>query len=65
MASAKASKVKARKFPQDEFSVPLNDALDLLLAAQDFATVSSTDTWHFQVDGTVLTFTRTRVPEDT
>jgi hypothetical protein len=64
MAAAKASKVKARKFPQDEFSIPLDDALDSLLASNDYATVESTDQWTFQADGSTLRITRVRVPEE-
>lgn len=64
MAAAKANKDKARKFPQDEFSLPLTDALDQLLKNNDFATVLPTDQWTFQVNGATLFITRTRVPED-
>lgn len=63
MAAAKANKGQSRKFPQDEFSIPLNDALDSLLASNDFATVLPSDQWHFSVDGTTLRITRTKVPE--
>ena len=64
MASAKANKGRSRKFPQDEFSIPLNDALDALLASNDFATVSAGDQWNFQVDGATLYITRTKTPEN-
>lgn len=64
MAAAKANKDKARKFPQDEFSLPLTDALDQLLKNTDFATVLPTDQWTFHVNGQTLLITRTRVPED-
>lgn len=64
MAAAKANKGRSRKFPQDEFSIPLNDALDALLASNDFATVSASDQWNFHVDGTSLLITRTKVPEN-
>jgi len=64
MAAAKASKGRSRKFPQDEFSIPLSDALDALLASSDFATVSASDRWSFQVDGATLSITRTKAPEN-
>lgn len=64
MAAAKANKEKSRKFPQDEFSVSLNDALDSLLKNTDFATVLPTDQWTFQVIGSTLFITRVRAPED-
>jgi hypothetical protein len=63
MAAAKANKGRSRKFPQDEFSIPLNDALDSLLASNDFATVSASDQWTFQVNGETLHITRTKAPE--
>lgn len=63
MAAAKADKTRARKFPQDEFSIPLTDALDQLLKNSDFATVQPTDQWHFSVEGETLRITRSRPPE--
>ena len=64
MAAAKANKGRSRKFPQDEFSIPPNDALDSLMASNDFATVEATDQWTFQVVGDTLHFVRTRAPEN-
>ncbi len=64
MAAAKASKGRSRKFPQDEFSIPLSDALDALLASNDFATVAATDQWNFHVSDGFLLITRTKVPEN-
>lgn len=64
MAAAKANKDRSRKFPQDEFSIPLNDALDQLLSNNHFSTVQPSDQWTFQVNGSVLLITRVRVPED-
>lgn len=64
MAAAKANKGRSRKFPQDEFTIPLNDALDSLLPSSDFATVEPTDQWNFLVDGAVLRMTRVRAPEE-
>jgi hypothetical protein len=64
MAAVKASKVKARKFPQDEFTIPLDEALDSLLASNDYATVEPTDQWHFSVEGATLHITRSRPPEN-
>ncbi len=64
MAAAKATKDRARKFPQDEFSIPLLDALDQLLSNNHFSTVLPTDTWNFQVSGDKLLITRVRAPEE-
>jgi hypothetical protein len=64
MAAAKATKERSRKFPQDEFRIPLLDALDQLLTNNHFSTVLPTDQWNFQVSGDQLLITRTRVPED-
>ena len=55
-----AAKTKDRKFPQAEFEIALEDALDALLDNND---VAPGDEWHFHVDGNVLRITRTRAPE--
>lgn len=58
---AKANKVRDRKFPQADFEMPLADALDQLLNANQ---VQPGDRWSFFVDGDVLRITRVRAAED-
>lgn len=64
MAAVKATKDRSRKFPQDDWSIPLSTALDQLLSNTDFATVQLSDQWTFQVVGGTLYINRVRVPED-
>lgn len=57
-----AQKKRDRKFPQAEFDIPLADAIDALIPADE---IETGDQWHFHVEGSTLLITRIRAPEDT
>lgn len=56
-----AVKTKSKKFPQDDYEIPLEDALDALLPPGQ---VDVGDSWQFVVEGDVLRITRSKLPED-
>lgn len=57
-----AVKKGAKRFPQTEFTIPLQDAVNDLVLPPDRGPAGAT--WHFQVDGATLRLTRIDPAED-